>query len=489
MVNRFLPIIYNLARLNILFSCLLWAPALASYYFGDGLLETWLFTSLVMIISSFIIRQLTKKYNRELQARDGFLLAFLLWILFAFAASIPIYFSDSLSFTDAYFEAISGLTTTGSSVFANVEHLQPSLNLWRHMLNWFGGMGIIVLAVAIIPTLGIGGMNILRAEITGVNKDKKLTPRIAQTAKSLWGIYIIFTVIVVIVLKLAGMSWFDAVCHAFSSISLGGFSTYSDSIGHFNSVTIEIILMITMLIGAISFLNHIMVIKNRSLIIYWKDEEVRIFLKVLLLSILISTVYLWYMGFYGQGLSGFLTSLRYVAFNYVSIGTACGFSSVDFTQWPIYVGIIMYMLANILSNSGSTGGGIKMIRIIIQFKFMYREMLLLIHPNAVKTVKVNGNIVPNKISLNVMAFILVYLMTVVIATLILLFTGVDAVSAFSFIIASITNAGPGLGYLGPMADLNILSDFQKWVCAFTMLIGRLEIFTVFILFLPVYWES
>ncbi|MCV2509252.1 MAG: TrkH family potassium uptake protein, partial [Neisseriaceae bacterium] len=341
------------------------------------------------------------------------------WILFAFAASIPIYFSEpSLTFTNSYFEAISGLTTTGSSIFPNVEHLQPSLNLWRHMLNWFGGMGIIVLAVAIIPTLGIGGMNILRAEITGVNKDRKLTPRITQTAKSLWGIYIVFTAIVVVALKLAGMGWFDAVCHAFSSISLGGFSTYSDSIGHFNSVSVEVILMITMLIGAISFLNHVMVIKNKSLMIYWKDEEVRTSFKILLLSVLISTGYLWYVGFYGQGISGFFTSLRHVAFNYISIGTACGFSSVDFAQWPIYVGIVMYILANILSNSGSTGGGIKMIRIIIQFKFMYREMLLLIHPNAVKTVKVNGNIVPNKTALNVMAFILVYLMTVVISTLI-----------------------------------------------------------------------
>ncbi|MFH4354081.1 MAG: potassium transporter TrkG [Neisseriaceae bacterium] len=493
MLYRFLPIIHTLARLNLLFSCILWAPALVSFYLQDGVFPEWILISATSFFFSFLIWRGTRAYQRELQNKDGFLLATLLWLVFALVAALPLYFSHRLQvpFINAYYEAISGLTTTGSSVFSNIEELEPSLNLWRHTLNWIGGMGIIVLAVAVIPTLGVGGTSIMRAEVSGVYKDKKLKPRITQTAKSLWGAYLVLTLFIILALKIAGMSLFDAVCHAFASISLGGFSTYSDSVGHFHSLTIEIILMVAMLLGTVNFVTHVTVLRNKDPRHYWQDKEVQTTSTILFCSILFASIYLfYYYGAYGSGLNGFLSTLRQVAFNYISVITTCGFSSVDFAQWPIFIGIIMYVFSNLVPNAGSTGGGIKTIRFIIQCKFLYRELVLLIHPNAVRTVKINNSIVESKVALNVMAFVLVYLLTALAVTLVFISTGKDIVSAFSFTIALLTNSGPGIGQLGPMADLNTaLTCFEKGVGIFTMLIGRLELFTVFILFLPAYWKN
>jgi trk system potassium uptake protein trkH len=493
MLYRFIPVIYNLARLNILFSCLLWAPAVVSYYYDDGMIKIWLQTFCIMIFLSFLLWKGTQRLTRELTNKDGFLLATLLWVMFAFAAAIPFYFSHHIhvSFTNAYFEAISGLTTTGSSIFSNVEHLERSLNFWRHLLNWLGGIGIIVLAVAILPTLGIGGgASIIRAEVSGVYKDKKLTPRIKQTAKSLWLIYTVYTVMIIIALKLAGMNFFDAICHAFSSISLGGFSTYSDSIGHFHSLAIELVLIVAMLVGTMNFVTHIRAWQTKRLSTYWHDKEVVVSLSLLFLAVLTSTCYFYYYDErYGQGMQGFLETLRYVGFNYVAVMSTCGLSSTDFSTWPLYVAILIYVLINVIANAGSTGGGLKTIRFIIQCKFLYRELFMIIHPKAVKTVKVNKEVVSTQIALNVMAFVLTYLLSALLITLLFIFTGKDALSSFSFTIASLTNSGPGIGMLGPMADLNTsLSFLQKWIAIFAMLIGRLELFTIFILFFPAYWK-
>lgn len=492
MLYRFIPVVHNLARLNILFSCLLWAPAIVSYYYDDGMIRIWLQTSCIMIFLSFLLWKGTQKLTRELTNKDGFLLVTLLWIMFAFAAAIPFYFSHHIhvSFTNAYFEAISGLTTTGSSIFPEVELLERSLNFWRHLLNWLGGIGIIVLAVAIIPTLGIGGASIMRAEISGVYKDKKLTPRIKQTAKSLWLIYTVYTVMIIIALKLAGMNFFDAICHAFSSISLGGFSTYSDSIGHFYSLAIELVLIVAMLVGTMNFVTHVRAWQTKRFSTYWHDKEVVVSLSLLFLAIFTSTCYFYYYdGRYGQGMQGFLETLRYVGFNYVAVMSTCGLSSTDFSTWPLYVAILIYVLMNVIPNAGSTGGGLKTIRFIIQCKFLYRELFMIIHPKAVKTVKVNKEVVSTQVALNIMAFVLIYLLSALLITLLFIFTGKDVLSAFSFTMASLTNSGPGIGMLGPMADLNTsLSFLQKWIAIFAMLIGRLELFTIFILFFPAYWK-
>lgn len=482
---KLLPTFNVLAKLGSFFSLLLLAPAFVAYLYDDGLLYTHLNASLITFSASSCLWLFTRRFQRELQARDGFTLAFLLWIGFALVAAVPFYLAlPDLGVTNAIFEAMSGLTTTGASVINDLDGLPPSLNFWRHMLNWLGGMGIIVLAVAILPILGVGGMQLFRAEVSGINKGRKLAPRIAQTAKTMWLIYVFFTVITALALKLAGTTWLDAVAHAMSSVALGGFSTHNDSIAYFDSITIELILSFAMLLGGISFTNHFLAFQNRSLKSYWRDLEVRTAAFVLFGSIIAVSLYLWATGFYDFG-----ESFRYVSFNFISTGLACGYASTDFNQWPLIASLWMFLLANIVANSGSTGGGIKMIRVIVLFKFMLREMTLLLHPNAVKTVTINRFTVPERTALTVLAFIFVYFMSVVLFTFVLMFTGMDFFSALSAVVTSITNTGPGLGSVGPANNWHFLSNSQKWITMFVMILGRLEVFTVFILFTPAYWRK
>lgn len=479
------PIIHVLAKTGFLFSLLLLAPTLVSYLFLDGVFLAFAKTAVVTMVVSAIVWQGTARFNRELRPRDGFTLVFLLWIGFALVSSMPLYLSiPGISFTDAYFEAISGLSTTGATVITSLDTLAPSLNFWRSMLNWLGGMGIIVLAVAIMPMLGVGGTQLFKAEIPGINKDSKMAPRISETAKNLWLIYLFFTILTFIALRVAGMSWFDALCHAMSAFSLGGFSTHDSSIAYFDSVPIEIILSTATILGAINFTNHFFAFRNRSLAHYWRDEEVRVLFALLVFSIAWVSVYLWWKNFYG-----FTDAVRYASFNIISIGLANGYANTDFAKWPLIASLWMFFLANILANAGSTGGGIKTIRAIVLFKCSLREMMLMLHPNAVRTVKVNGNNIPDRMALTVLAFIFVYFMTVVSFTFMMMASGLDFMSALTAVIACITNAGPGLGSVGPAANYAQLSDLQKWLCVAVMMLGRLEIFTVFILFTPAYWRK
>lgn len=482
---KFLPTFNILSKMGSFFSLLLLAPAVVSYLYQDGQFYTLIDASLITCGISFSLWLLTRRHQRELKAKDGFTLVFLLWLGFALEAAVPFYFAiPQMGFTNAYFEAMSGLTTTGATVIADLDHLPPSINFWRHMLNWLGGMGIIVLAVAILPLLGVGGMQLFRAEVTGINKGQKIAPRIGKSAKNLWLVYVFFTVLIALALKLAGTSWMDAIDHAMSSISSGGFSTHNDSIAYFDSIPIEIILAIGMLLGAISFTNHFFALQNRSLKHYWQDKEVRVAGIILLGSIIIASIYLWQIHFYHFG-----QAFRYVFFNFISIGVGCGYANTDFNQWPIAIALWMFLLANIIPNSGSTGGGIKMVRVIVLFQLMHRELMRLLHPNIVKTIRINHFTVPDRTALTVLAFVFVYFMSVVLFTFILMFSGMDFISSLSAIVASITNTGPGLGSVGPANNWLFLSDFQKWITLFVMLLGRLEIFTVFILLTPAYWKK
>ncbi|WP_037586071.1 TrkH family potassium uptake protein [Stenoxybacter acetivorans] len=479
------PIIHVIAKIGFLFCPILLIPALVSLRYHDGVFSAFGSAALITLLLSFAAWLLTIRHRREMRTRDGFTLVFLMWIGFSVLASLPFYlFLPNLSFTDAFFEAISGLTTTGATIFTDLNHLAPSLNFWRHMLNWLGGMGIIVLAVAILPMLGVGGTQLFKAEIPGINKDSKMAPRISQTAKNLWIIYVFFTLITFIALRLAGMGWFDAICHAMSAFSLGGFSTYDNSIAHFNSIAIEIVLSIASIIGAINFTNHFYAFRHKTLRHYWQDEEVRTTLTLLSASIVVIALYLWFKDFYSLG-----ESFRHVGFNVISIALANGYASVDFALWPLVASLWMYFLANILANAGSAGGGIKTIRAIVLFKFSLREMMIMMHPNAVRTVKINGKNISDRIALTVLAFIFVYFMTVVMFTFLLMISGLDFISSMTAVIACITNAGPGLGAVGPAGNYALLSDLQKWLCTAVMLLGRLEIFTVFILFTPAYWRK
>jgi trk system potassium uptake protein TrkH len=481
-----LSVIHVLGSMLMMFSITYLLPAVAAVIYDDGQLVDFAVAALFCLGVGAAIWAATRSHKRELRSRDGFLLVTFAWILMSAIATVPLLIAiPGLSFTDAFFETMSGLSTTGATVLVGIEHLPPSINLWRHALNWYGGMGIIVLVVAILPLLGVGGMQMYKAETPGPTKDEKLTPRITQTAKALWFVYFLITVACMLSLKAAGMGWFDAVCHAFSALSLGGFSTYDASIGHFDSVAIEAVLIVFMLIAAMNFSRHFIAWQRKSLRTYLEDVEARSLLAIIGLSTVGLALFVWLAGVYPE----FLTALRHVAFNLVSIATDCGYVSQDYAEWPILAPMWILMLSCYCANTGSTGGGIKMSRTLVLFQQAARELMLLVHPQAVAPVRVGGSVVQNRVVFAVLAFVVLYFGTVVVLTFALLASGLDFVSAFSAIIACINNAGPGLGTVGPAGNYEGLTDFQTWVCALAMLLGRLEIFSVLVLFTPVYWRK
>ena len=484
-MRKILPTLHILVKLGMLLAVLMLVPAAVSFYFHDGAETVFSATGLITFSLCLPVWFFTRSHHHELRPRDGFALVTMLWLAFALIAAMPFYFYfEEMSFTDAFFEAISGLTTTGATIMSGLDTLAPSLNFWRHMLNWLGGMGIIVLAVAILPMLGVGGTRLFQAEIPGIEKDAKMAPRISQTAKRLWLFYLGCTLLTGLGLHLAGMGWFDAVCHAMSAFALGGFSTRDKGIAAFDSAAVEWVIALATLAGGINFATHFKALRHRCLRPYWRDEEVRTLLLLLAASIAAATLYFYFTGRYGLG-----DALRYAGFNFISIGLASGFANTDYGVWPLTVSLWMFFLANVLANTGSMGGGIKLARAIALAKFSLRETVLLQHPNAVRTVKVNGSSLTEHLAMAIMAFIFAYFMTVVAATFALMISGMDLISAISAVIACITNAGPGLGIVGPAHNYAALTDLQKWLCAAVMLLGRLEIFTVFILFTPGYWKK
>jgi trk system potassium uptake protein TrkH len=428
----------------------------------------------------------TMRFRGDVKTRDGYLLVALFWILMATAATFPLMWGmPGLSFTDAFFETSSGLTTTGATVFTGLDSLAPSLNLWRHELNWIGGLGIIVLAVAILPLLGIGGMQLYKAEIAGPIKDSKLTPRIAETARLLWLVYGGITIACILSLNWAGMSWFDAICHAFAAMGLGGLSTHDASIGYFNSPAIEMVLTVFMLISAMNFAVHYQALHQFSFKPYSDDPEAMPMLGIIVVSILICSAYITYFDVYPD----FLISLRHVTFNLVSVATSSGFASVDFDKWPPFVPWWMLYLSCITACTGSTGGGIKMFRTLLLWKQAGREMFSILHPRAINPIRIGDMPIPNKIIFSVLAFIFLYFISIVVLTFSLLFSGLDPISSLSAVMACINNAGPGLGVVGPASNYQGLSDFQTWICTIAMLLGRLEVFTLLMLFTPAFWRK
>ncbi|MDP2028324.1 MAG: potassium transporter TrkG [Thiobacillus sp.] len=485
-MRRVLPILHVLGLVILIFSFTLLLPLAVAFTWHDAALYAYDEAFLITFVSGLLTWLFTRHNKRELQTRDGFLLVVLVWaVLPAFAALPLLHYLPGLSFTDAYFETASGLSTTGATVLVGLDALPPSINLWRHLLNWLGGMGIIVLAVAILPMLGIGGRQLFKAETPGPMKDSKLTPRIADTAKSLWLVYAGITLACILALKVAGMSWFDAVCHAFSAMGLGGFSTHDASIGYFNSPAIEAILIVFMLLAAMNFASHFLAYRSRSLRVYRADPEVLPMLGLVVLSCIGSALYIWQAGTYAS----YWTALRHVSFNLVSLATDCGFASVDFNQWPIFVPLWMLFLSCGTVSSGSTGGGIKMIRSLVMFKQSQRELQRQIHPAAVLPIKLGGMPVSNQVVFAVQVFVMLYVASIVAMTLILVASGLDFLTAFSAIIACINNAGPGLNQVGPATNYSGLTDFQTWVCTFAMLLGRLELMTVFVLFTRTFWRA
>ncbi|MDD5383988.1 MAG: potassium transporter TrkG [Gallionella sp.] len=485
-MQRALTVIHALGLLLVVFSVAYLLPVVTAVIYADNtMLLDFLLAMVWTLAIGFLMWLLTRRSKGELSIRHGYLLVVAMWTAMPMFATLPLLLAiPGLSFTDAYFETMSGMTTTGATVLTGLDNLPPAINIWRHELNWVGGMGIIVLAVAILPLLGIGGRQLFKAETPGPMKDTALTPRITETARNLWLVYLGITIACILSLKAAGMNWLDAICHAFAAMGLGGFSTHDASIGYFNSPAIEAVLIVFMLIAAMNFATHFLVWRKKSLSLYLRDVEGLATVAVTLVSCVGIGTFLWWQGTYPS----FWTALRHASFNLVSLATDCGFASADFNQWPIFAPMWMLFLSCVVASSGSTGGGIKMVRTMILFKQAGREFVKLLHPAAVNPMKIGGQVIPNSVVFAVLGFIFLYFMSVATLTFLLLISGLDFISAFSAIIACINNAGPGLGVVGPASNFGVLTDFQTWVCTFAMLTGRLEIFTVLILFTPHFWR-
>jgi trk system potassium uptake protein len=484
-IQRFYPVIRVFGVLLMGFALTMLVPLFFSWYWQDGATSAYDEAFLLTFGTGLGLWWTARNEKSDLKVRDGFLMVVMVWTMLPIYAGLPLILQLGISFTDAYFEAVSGLTTTGATVLANLDKLPPSVNLWRGMMVWLGGMGLIVLAVAVLPLLGIGGRQLFKAETPGPMKDSQLTPRMAQTAKGLWLVYFAITVACMLGLKWAGMDWFDAVMHSFTTMGLGGFSSHDASFGYWDSPAIEAVTIFFMLLAGINFATHFLAVHGRSIQPYKHDPEVVWYLIVVIGSVVGIAIYLTVLEVYPD----FGTALRFAAFNVVSIATTTGFANTDYYLWPAFAPLWMLFLCSFATSAGSTGGGVKMIRAIILFKQVYRELLRAMHPSAVLHIRLGGGAVPQNILFAVLAFGFIYMVTIASLTLLMSFSGLDSITAFSAVVASVNNTGPGLNQVGPATTFEVLTDFQTWVCTFAMLLGRLEIFTLLVVLTPAFWKK
>lgn len=480
---HFQVILRILGILLMIFSITQLPPLAVSFYYQD--MAHWAFTTAfaITLVTGFIVWVPVYAARQELRIRDGFLVTVLFWTVLGVFGSLPLMLAESpgLSAVDAVFESISGLTTTGATVMTGLDQLPRSILYYRQQLQWLGGMGIIVLAVAILPMLGIGGMQLYRAEAPGPVKDNKLTPRITETAKALWYIYLSLTIVCGLAYWLAGMTPFDAIGHSFSTVAIGGFSTHDASMGHFDSTAIEAIAIFFMVVAGINFGLHFFAWRHRTVLHYLKDPEVRFYLSLLGLITLLTLFVLVMTETYPA-----VESLRKAAFMVVSVATTTGFATADFANWPAMLPFMLFVLAFVGGCASSTAGGMKAIRVLLILKQGYREILRLIHPNAVIPVKLGQRPIPDPILQAVWGFFSVYLIVFVVMLLALLATGLDQVTAWSAVGATLNNLGPGLGEVaGHFGGLN---PTAKWILCLAMLLGRLEVFTLLVLFTPAFWR-
>jgi len=489
-MTKFGVIFKILGMLLMIFSLSYFLPLIVSLIYDDGKISVFVYSFLITLSAGALIWIPCAKHNKELRARDGFIITVLFWVVLGLAGSIPFLLSERpvLSITDAVFESISGLTTTGATVITGLDGLPKSLLFYRQLLQWMGGIGIVVIAVAILPMLGVGGMQLYRAETPGPVKDTKLTPRIAETAKVLFLIYVFLTAICAALYWLGGMSLFDAIGHAFSTVSIGGFSTHDQSMAWFteqpgmNGDFIYIVCTFFMIFAGLNFALHYYCFSRFSLNHYWKDTEAQVYIYIILGSILVVCLSLWAWGEYNFG-----DSITQGIFHTVSIMTTTGFTIDNFSHWPQHIAFILIFLSFFGACAGSTGGGIKIGRMVILGKQTLREIARLIHPSAVMPIKVGSRPVSTRLADAIWGFFGAYLIIFYVMVIILLATGLDYVTAWSAVAASLNNLGPGLGEVG--ANFSTINDFSKWVLCLCMILGRLELFTLIVLFVPMYWRS
>ena len=481
-----LAVAHVLGLMMAFFGLLYALPIVWSVAAQDGAVMDFVAAALINAFVGLAVATATRRYRRELKPRDGFLLVSSSWALMSASAAIPLMMAiPGLSFTDAYFETMSGLTTTGSTVLNHLDSLPQSINLWRCTLHWIGGIGIIVLAVAVLPLLGVGGMQLYKAETPGPVKDEKLTPRITETAKALWFAYLTITAGGIVALRMAGMSWFDAICHCFSAIGLGGFGTHDANVRYFDSVAVELVLEGIMVLAMFNFARHFMAFRTLSLKPYLSDSEGKAILTTLSLSVILVTTILVIAHQYPST----AVSFRHAMFAVITIASTSGFVTENYELWPAFVPVWLLFLSCICCSTGSTGGGIKMFRTLLLIRQARRELKLLVHPSAVMPIRIGGQSIPDRIVYSVLAFIFLYFIAVVVLTFALLLSGLDLVSSFSAVIGSINNMGPGLSKVGPAFNFSGLTDVQTWICTTAMLLGRLEIFSVIVLFTAHFWRK
>jgi trk system potassium uptake protein len=482
------PVLRVLGILVMVFALAMGFPLGVSWFAQDGV---WRVYPLAMGFTLCVGAALwwgMRRHARELQPRHGVMLVTLVWVLLPLFATLPLLLAlhqvgRPLSFTHAYFEAVSGLTTTGATVLSGLDALPVSVNVWRTFLQWVGGMGILILAVAVLPLLGVGGSQLFRAEAAGPVKDAKLTPRMTETAKGLWGVYAVFSTSCALAYWLGGMEPLDAVMHMFTTVSLGGLSSHDASFAHFQSPLLEGIALVFMLVASCNFALYFVALRKGHWGGFWRDPELRATLTALLGGGLFVSLLLWIKDVYAP-----LDALRHGMFNVISIATTTGYATVDYLGWPVFAPVLMLLLSGVATSAGSTGCGIKMVRMLILVKQARREMTRLVHPRAVQPVRLGNAVVDNHVIFSVLAFMLVYGGTVIGLSMVLLLTDLDLVTAFSAVLASVNCMGPGLGHVGPTSNYAVLTDFQIWVCTLAMLLGRLEMLSFMALLTPAFWR-
>ena len=473
-----------LGLLLMLFSITMLPPLSIALWYEDKTVKTFMLCFMLILSIGAFLWLPVRKVNKELRLRDGFIVVVLFWAGLGLIGAMPFLLASfpDMSFTDSLFESVSGLTTTGATVITGLDHLPKSILFYRQELQWLGGMGIIVLAVAILPMLGIGGMQLYRAETPGPIKDSKLTPRITETAKALWYIYLSLTIACALMYWIAGMSPFDAISHSFSTVSIGGFSTHDQSIGYFDSGLINAVAVVFMLIAGINFTLHFIGWRSMSLNTYRKDSEVKAFVGVLVGLCVITCIYLSVKQTYDDPLD----TIGHGIFQSVSIATTSGFTTTTYQNWPTFLPVLLIFASFIGGCAGSTGGGLKVIRVVLLYKQGKREIRRLVHPNAIIQIKLGGKPVDESVINAVWGFFAAYVAVFALLLILLMATGLDQVTAFSAVAACLNNLGPGLGEVS--ANYTGINDISKWLLCLAMLLGRLEIFTLLVLMTPTFWR-
>ncbi|SFV77516.1 Potassium uptake protein TrkH [hydrothermal vent metagenome] len=480
---QFSIVFKTIGLLLMVFSLTQLPPLLVDFIYQQNEAQSFITAFSLTLLSGFILWAPFRNTKKDFRIREGILVVVSFWFVLSLFATIPFLLSESLrmSFSDAFFESMSGLTTTGATVLAGLDDLPKAILYYRQQLQWLGGMGIIVLAVAILPMLGVGGMELYHAESSGISKER-LTPKLTQTAKALWKIYISFTIVCALGYYLAGMDAFDAIAHSYSTVAIGGFSTHDASIGYFNSSAIESVAIVFMLLAGINFSLHFFVWQKKNAFTYFQDSEFKTYLFILFSTAIIIGTYLFDSGYYSSAGE----SVRQALFQTISIATTTGFASTNYSQWPFILPILLIFASFIGACAGSTGGGIKVVRVLLMFKLAMKEIKKFIHPNAQINIKLNHRSVTEDTLVSVWGFFSLYVIAFIIILIALMFTGLDQVSAFSATAASINNLGPGLGEVA--ANYGGVSDSAKWILSFSMLLGRLEILTLMALLHKAFWR-